>query len=522
MHECFKDLQLPCRWVPDMGYGFGYPQFNFYAPSVYYLGEVIHLLNVQFIDSVKIVVVLGFILSALAMFIFLRTLFGNVPALVGSLAYTYAPYKAVDVYVRGALSEFWAFIFFPLIFWAAYKFVKTRKIIYILAFSVSLGLLSITHNLMTFIFLPFAAVWVLTLIILDKKWKLVIYFLLGGLLAFLIGSFFLLPAVFESKYVHVDSVLSGYFDYRRHFASISQIFLSTDFGYGASEFGLGDDMSFSAGHIQWMTAFFGFILAIVSYFKRKERKLALLLVITGFLAIFSLFMIHPKSSPIWAMFHTLAYIQFPWRYLALSIFFLSILTAALIYYSKTYLKLQLILVVLTITSLIFVNISFFKPQYWYNISDDQKFSGREWEKQLTTSIFDYLPVSAQLPPYHEAPKFPEVLEGKADFKSYNKRSNYQMGEVIVEEDALIRLPIFDFPGMKVFANGSKIKHHNNDCRGQKHCFGLITFSLPKGSHKIEVRLTNTFIRTLGNSLTVVGVGVLVTILWRKIYEKEIN
>ena len=38
MRKCFADLQIPCRWVPDMGYGNGYPLFNFYGPLPYYIG----------------------------------------------------------------------------------------------------------------------------------------------------------------------------------------------------------------------------------------------------------------------------------------------------------------------------------------------------------------------------------------------------------------------------------------------------------------------------------------------------
>src|SRR5260221_9240583 len=77
MDKCFSDQQLPCRWVPDMGYQFGYPQFNFYSPSVFYFGELFHLLGLQFIDSVKLLFILGFIFSALTMFLFLQSIFGK-------------------------------------------------------------------------------------------------------------------------------------------------------------------------------------------------------------------------------------------------------------------------------------------------------------------------------------------------------------------------------------------------------------------------------------------------------------
>src|SRR5260221_9671287 len=95
MDKCFTDGQIPCRWVPDMGYQYGYPQFNFYSPGVFYLGELFHLMGMQFIDVVKLLFVLGFILSSVTMFIFLRAIFGKLPALVGSILYTYLPFKAV-------------------------------------------------------------------------------------------------------------------------------------------------------------------------------------------------------------------------------------------------------------------------------------------------------------------------------------------------------------------------------------------------------------------------------------------
>ena len=93
MVQCLKDFQIPCRWIPDMGYQYGYPQFNFYPPSVFYAGALLNLVGFQIIDTVKILFILGFVLSALTMFIFLKAMFSDWPAFVGSLLYIYFPYK---------------------------------------------------------------------------------------------------------------------------------------------------------------------------------------------------------------------------------------------------------------------------------------------------------------------------------------------------------------------------------------------------------------------------------------------
>ena len=39
LNKCFVDGQVPCRWVPDLGYGFGYPLFNYYPSLPYLIGQ---------------------------------------------------------------------------------------------------------------------------------------------------------------------------------------------------------------------------------------------------------------------------------------------------------------------------------------------------------------------------------------------------------------------------------------------------------------------------------------------------
>ncbi len=110
LDQALKSGQFPVRIVQDLGFGFGYLLFNFYPPAVYYLGELFHLLQFSFIDSIKIVMGIGFIFSAVFMYLLVKELFGKTGALVASVFYTYAPYHSVDLYVRGALSEFFSFV----------------------------------------------------------------------------------------------------------------------------------------------------------------------------------------------------------------------------------------------------------------------------------------------------------------------------------------------------------------------------------------------------------------------------
>src|SRR3990170_1519118 len=69
MDKCVKDRQIPCRWVPDMGFGYGYPQFNYYAPLPYYIMETWHIAGMGYLDSVKVGFALSFVLSGVGMYL---------------------------------------------------------------------------------------------------------------------------------------------------------------------------------------------------------------------------------------------------------------------------------------------------------------------------------------------------------------------------------------------------------------------------------------------------------------------
>ena len=504
MGKCFSDFQFPCRWIPDMGYQYGYPQFNFYPPSIYYLGAFLHLIGIQVIDTVKILFILGFLLSSGTMYLLLKELFGKYPAVVGVALYSIVPYKATEVYVRGSLSEFFSFVFFPLIFWAGLKIVNEGKWKYVGFLALSIGLLLTTHNLMSFIFLPIFGIWALSLVILNKKIKRFPKIILGSILGLGLAAFFTLPVIFENQYVHIETLTGGYFDWRQHFVTFNQLFFSNNFGYGSSFLGPVDDLSLSVGIIHWILGLTALIFALVNF--KKEKKLSSLILILGAVTLFVIFLMHQRSTFLWEIIPGFKLLQFPWRFLSDSTFLLSILGAYSIYIiCKIKEKWGKGVGVGVIAGLFILHGLFFQPKEWIDISDQEKFSGESWEKQLTISIFDYLPIYAKLPPNKKAPELPDTLDGEVEFLSYKKGSNFQVGEVEVKEAATLRLPLFDFPGMEVKVDGQKIVHWHDDCRGQEYCLGLITFSVLQGKHTIEAKLKDTQIRQTGNIVSLLSI-----------------
>ena len=146
-HQCVLDRQIPCRLIPDGGLGYTYPLFNFYSPLPYAVTEFFHLTGFSLIDSLKVSFIIPFFIGSVGMYLLSSSFFGPVGGLVSSVLYTFAPYHAVDAFVRGALAEHWAINLLPLVLYSLY--LKKSNL-----FILSLTALLLNHNLTLVYFLP--------------------------------------------------------------------------------------------------------------------------------------------------------------------------------------------------------------------------------------------------------------------------------------------------------------------------------------------------------------------------------
>ncbi len=504
IEKCFFDLQIPCRWVPDMGYGYGFPLYNFYPQLPYVVGLVVRLITpLGYLDTVKLVFILSFVFSSLFMYLLSRQFFGKIGGLVSAAFYVFAPYHSVDVYVRGAMNESWALVFFPLILWSSYKIIKLKERRYfnilILAFAW-VGLLT-SHNLMVLIFTPIFAVWCGVFILKNKSFDSILYLLISGLMAFGLAAFFTLPVVFEQKLVHADTLIQGYYEFSTHFLSLKQLIVNRYWGYGPSIWEPLDGFSLQIGigHILI------FIVLMLFVFHRlvKTRKIdsqVLAILIMGSSAVFAAFMTHSKSTPIWQSFSPLSYVQFPWRFLTLTILGLSFSVGGIVnYFSKNiifYIGIFLIAV-----SMIFY-FPYFEPETGKMgpITDSEKLSGVAWEMQKTAGILDYLPKTAKENPRDGKKQLAEKVSGNVEINNQIEGTNWAKFDVnVIKENSEIRINIFQFPNWKVFVDGVEVQVRIPDSEK----WGRMYLDVKPGEHSVYVKFYDTTIRTISNIISLV-------------------
>src|SRR5258708_39914671 len=77
MGRALRQGQFPVRWVSDLGYGYGYPIFNFYGPLPYYIGGYFYMLGTSALPATKIMFITGVLLAGIIMYFASRRWLGT-------------------------------------------------------------------------------------------------------------------------------------------------------------------------------------------------------------------------------------------------------------------------------------------------------------------------------------------------------------------------------------------------------------------------------------------------------------
>ncbi len=537
LHQLMANLRegvFPVRWMPDAAYGLGYPFFNFYASLPYYFAAIFNFIGFDLLTSIKIVQTLGFVLAGFALYGWARRHFSNRSAAwLAAIAYAYAPFHLVNVYVRGdSLSEFYAFIFFPLILWSIDRIFDSVHHWPLLA--LSYGGLILTHNVSALIFSPFLILYVLIQISHSKVQNLkskIAALVLGLALAFALSAFFWLPALGEASLTQVSEVqTTGYFNYAEHFRSANLIQNSLGFDYAITTVP-GSNSPFAMGLVQAIGTVAGLVVLIVTWKKDGHRRFRLFVLIG--LAL-STFMITPLSKPLWDTLPLLSYTQFPWRFLSIQAFFTSLTIGYLAYCVLPVAARKLSLAPIAGLALVAAMLVTLHPDYLPvradEITPDRLQLYEAFTGNIGTTIrAEYLPRTMIPRPYtgpmlidpSAVPLRPIVSRGEATGAQIERHAIAQQWQVnVTSDEATLNFPITYWPGWQAFIDDRPI-----ETRAAPD-LGYIQIDVPRGAHRLDLRLGNTLIRTVGEIVSVIALIIIVmasvppvrAIAWKQVWQ----
>lgn len=493
------------RWAGNLNWGYGHPILEFLYPLPSYLASFFHFFGFTLIDSVKLVFGTSFALSGIAMYLFIKELLNDDrAAFFASALYIIAPYRFVDLYVRGAIGEHVAFVFPPLIFYFLIKLSKNYSYWYILGGGFSLAGLILSHNAITLMFLPLIFIYIFYLIFQGSNKK---YFIPSSFILIFLGfglsAFFWMPAFMEGKYTLRDIVTGGG-EYARNFVTWKDFFLSA-WSYGGTV-----ALSKQIGIIHWISIFGS--AGGVYYLYKKRNKLWIVCLGSILILGISLFLMTSSSNPIWQTITTLQKFQFPWRFLSVTVF-LSALTGGILLYStpNKYKKAALLIF---IVGLLVAN-----RNYWYANGylqkEDNFFEG---VYAGTTDTGESSPIWSVRFMEKRPKAHLEVIDGDAKIKELYRKSTYRKYQVQVDKKTLFGENTLYFPGWEIKANGilQNIEFQNKDYRG------VMTFHLDEGSYVVESIYKETKLRLISDIISFTTLSVAVFLLLFKFVKPKLS
>lgn len=319
---------FPARWMPDAAFGLGYPFFDFYAAFPYYLASALHLSGWGVVGGIKLTQLAGFLLAGGAMYVLARRL-GSRPtvAVLASVAYTFAPFHLVNVYVRGdALSEFWAYAMFAVVLLACEQLREEPSLDRVPVLAGSYALLVLTHNISALIFSPLLVAWLVGAGLREGRstgWRVLGLGIAALALGLLLSAWFWLPALREQTLVQLQDQTTGYFHYAGHFRGRDLVQLRALHDYTLDA----EHSPFCMNLVQVALATTGLVATAVRGV--KTRRLAPAQGLGAITLLLSTWMMTPSSRWLWDRIPLLAYVQFPWRLLSIQALAISLVLTSI-------------------------------------------------------------------------------------------------------------------------------------------------------------------------------------------------
>ncbi len=469
------------RWAGNLNWGYGHPILEFLYPLPSYIASIFHFIGFSLVDSTKIVFGLGMILSLFFMYLWLSQFTAKYSALFGAVLYTYAPYRFVELYVRGDIGENLAFAFIPFVLYFLYKLYKKNDYKFTILGGLSLALLILSHNAISLMFTPFIIIYGLFLIYLSKNRKSLIINLSSLIiLGFALSMFFWVPALFEGKYTLRNIVTKG--GYSNNFVPFVNLI------YGKWSYGISGQFTVQFGLFQWVA-----LLATpftINIFRKNKEKLYLTLILIVF-CLLSVFLMLSVSNLVWSKILLLQNFQFPWRFLAIIVFSTSVLGA--LFPEAMPKKFNLIASIIFILIILIISSFYWHPREYlykpvsfytgvYNGTTDTGESAPIWSVRFME----------QQPKAHL-----EVIDGNAQIKELNRITTHHKYQVNVLKTTLFEENTLYFPGWEIKANGVplNLEFQNMNYRG------VMLFHLSKGNYLIEVGYKETKLREISDIIS---------------------
>lgn len=497
--KALQDLQIPVRWAGDLNYGYGMPLFNFMYPLPYLISSIFVFLGFGLVSTFKIILLLSFVLSGIFMYMFSKEFFeDDKKAFLVTVFYQFAPFRFVDILIRGGIGEIYTYAFLPLVLFGVVLLPRKQSIRNFVLTAAAAGLLIMSHNSISLVFF---AIVLLFAAVFSKRIKDFVIVMVSLGFGLGLSAFYFIPAIIDHRYTYGDLFMKNL--YLEHFGPILNFFIPNFLNSKSLQVG-GVSVQIGLFHVAAL-----FVALVLLLTKKKNVKKRLFLFSLFSSAVFFFFMT-PLSKPFWENISLLRQFQFPWRFLAALSFCTSIAAVSFLHIPWFKKKFgYVLLIALVVSSTAF----YWRPILGYDKVDENYY----WSFPLNTTYYGETDVIWSEGPAKKYPKNRiELVSGKAKISGFVKKSNKQTFNVNAETDVSFVSHTQYFPGWKVFVDGKPVPFQFQDPNHR----GLIEFDVSKGSHNVKVAFGETKLRLASDFISLGAATILAALYVASLFKKK--
>ncbi len=287
------------RWAEWANFGFGEPRFIFYPPLSWMLGAALgSILPWRVVPGAFIWISL--VIAGASMHRLARVWLRPQDAIAAAVLFAVNPYHLAIVYYRSDFAELLASAFFPLLILHSVSLARDgwRRVP---GFAVVFATIWLTNAPAAVIATYSVAILLAAEVVLSRSIKPALIAALAGASGFALAAFYILPAMYEQRWVDISQALSSQLQPWHNF-----LFIHAD----DPEFVL-FNMTIS-GVALLVIAVFG-IAAVLAARRRESAPEVFWPLAT--LGIVSILLMFRESVWLWRFVPELQFVQFPWRWL---------------------------------------------------------------------------------------------------------------------------------------------------------------------------------------------------------------
>jgi hypothetical protein len=496
--EALTEGVLYPRWLPLNFWGYGSPTFILYPPLAYYLVAFFNIFTGSIITAMNITKFLSLFLSGVGMFFLVREFYTEKIALLTASFCIVFPYTIFQLYFIGTFASTISYMLFAPVILFTYRYMREKRYKDILYAGLCYGGLIMTHLINAYMFTFVLGAFICYMSIVRKEPKDLVLMPLIIMTGLLISSAYIMPVVLEKKFLtmkHFTGEGIGYFYYMKSFILPRAIHtLSPDHLWRVYY-----------NTYVYFVLFFCILIMLFLYQTIRLRRADVLKHIKHVAIFFisvamcSLLFLFGISRFLWENIPFFEYIQFPARWLHLTVFSLGFLSSVVFFVFDTMYKTKrgrsLYIVVLFLICLLLDSKFIFSAP----IVKEQKLM----PVKAANLNFEHAPRWVNMDKIsRDNPDKRVALSGKGEIEIVVWKSAERILKIRAHEPLDVWLKTFNFPGWKAY-----LDKNPTDIKTEKD-HGAMLIAVPKGRHMLVVSFEDTPVRYYSKIISCISLFVL--------------